>query len=280
MTSTVESSLKPGTTLADLMGALFPCGSITGAPKISTMEIINQLEPNARGAYTGTIGLIRPGGDCTFNVAIRTIVIDSGTGEATFGVGGGVTIDSTAEREYEECLVKASFLSKRRESFELFESLLLESGNFFLLERHLARLRDSAEFFGFEYPESQIVDSLDDLQKANGEGKWKVKLVLTKAGKVSAHASMVEPSRKWQLGLATQSIDSNDRLLYHKTTRREVYSAQLESRPDCDDLLFFNERGELTESSVANVVLRLDDKLVTPAISSGLLAGTSRSTDR
>ena len=113
MTSTVEAALKDGTTLVDLMTALFPCGSITGAPKIRTMQIIRELERFPRGAYTGTIGLLRPGGDCIFNVAIRTVVIDTESSTATFGVGGGITIDSTADLEYEECLVKSLFLSRR-----------------------------------------------------------------------------------------------------------------------------------------------------------------------
>jgi para-aminobenzoate synthetase/4-amino-4-deoxychorismate lyase len=112
MTSTVEATLRSQTTLAELMGALFPCGSVTGAPKIRTMQIIRELERFPRRAYTGTIGLLRPGGDCTFNVAIRTVVLDSETGVATCSVGGGVTIDSTAEQEYEECLVKSRFLTR------------------------------------------------------------------------------------------------------------------------------------------------------------------------
>ena len=111
MTSTVEATLQEGTSLAELMGALFPCGSVTGAPKIRTMEIIRELERFPRGAYTGTIGLLRPGGDCTFNVAIRTVVVDTETNVATCSVGGGITIDSTAEDEYAECLVKSRFLT-------------------------------------------------------------------------------------------------------------------------------------------------------------------------
>ena len=111
MTSTVEATLKHETSLVDLMPALFPCGSITGAPKIRTMQIIRELERFPRGAYTGTIGLLKPGGDCIFNVAIRTVVVDTELSIATFGVGGGVTIDSTADREYEECLVKSLFLN-------------------------------------------------------------------------------------------------------------------------------------------------------------------------
>jgi para-aminobenzoate synthetase/4-amino-4-deoxychorismate lyase len=131
MTSTVESTLQDGTSLVDLMRALFPCGSITGAPKIRTMQIINELERFPRGAYTGAIGLLKPGGDCVFNVAIRTVVIDSESGVATFGVGGGVTIDSTAEREYEECLVKSRFLHATPVEFQLFESIILVIGEYF-----------------------------------------------------------------------------------------------------------------------------------------------------
>ena len=156
MTSTVEATLKDGTSLVDLMTALFPCGSVTGAPKIRTMQIIRELERFPRGAYTGAIGFLKPGGDCIFNVAIRTVVIDTETNVATFGVGGGVTIDSTAEREYEECLVKSRFLHAAPVEFQLFESILLEDGEYFLLARHLERLRNSAEYFGFEFREEEI----------------------------------------------------------------------------------------------------------------------------
>ncbi len=170
MTSTVESTLKDGTSLVDLMTALFPCGSVTGAPKIRTMQIIRELERFPRGAYTGAIGFLKPGGDCIFNVAIRTVVIDTETNVATFGVGGGVTIDSTAEREYEECLVKSRFLYTTPIEFQLFESLLLEDGEYFLLERHIERLRDSAEFFGFEFREDEIAAALKRVAAAaNGK---------------------------------------------------------------------------------------------------------------
>src|ERR1700752_4456592 len=149
MTSTVESTLNDGTTLPELMQALFPCGSITGAPKIRTMQIIRDLERFPRGVYTGAIGLLRPGGDCVFNVAIRTVVIDTESNQATFGVGGGIVIDSTAEREYEECLVTSRFLYSTPVEFQLFESILLEGGAYFLLAEHLKRLSESAEYFGF-----------------------------------------------------------------------------------------------------------------------------------
>ena len=276
MTSTVKSTLKPNTSLVELMRALFPCGSITGAPKIRTMEIIRELESQPRGIYTGTIGLLHPGGDCVFNVAIRTVVVDAETGKATFGVGGGITIDSTAEREYDECLVKAKFLNTPPQKFDLFESILLENGKYFLLDRHLNRLRSSAEFFNFEFPESKIVTALERLRNEHSNGNWKAKLTLTKSGRVEASVLPIEPTRIWRVSLADVPIDSDDRLLFHKTTERRVYTKQLESHACCDDLLFFNERGELTESGLANIVLKLGETLVTPAVSSGLLAGTFR----
>jgi para-aminobenzoate synthetase/4-amino-4-deoxychorismate lyase len=307
MTSTVESELKPGTSLVDLMSALFPCGSITGAPKIRTMEIIRELEPHTRGVYTGTIGFLRPGGDCMFNVAIRTVTIDSATGTALFGVGGGITIDSTAAKEYEECLVKSRFLQVEPVSFELFETMLLEDGEIFLLERHLVRLKDSANYFGFRFAESNFISALNGLKNLHRAGSWKVKLTLAKDGTFSTAISSLEcgdlsplwdsePSdplpeillyqsgdrsphskeRHWRVGLASRPVDPNDRFLFHKTTRRDFYLTELGARPDCDDLLFFNERGELTESSIANVVVELEGKLVTPPVSAGLLAGTFR----
>jgi para-aminobenzoate synthetase/4-amino-4-deoxychorismate lyase len=277
MTSTVESTLRPGTNLTDLMTALFPCGSITGAPKIRTMQIIRELEPFPRGAYTGAIGIIKPGGDCVFNVAIRTVVIDSEAKMATFGVGGGVTIDSTAEREYEECLVKSRFLHTQPVEFQLIESMLLEEGEYFLLPRHLERLRESAAYFGFSFSVEEIDSALRSIADAHTHGSFKVRLVLFRNGRIEAASSRVEiNARVRRVALATQPIDSSDRFRFHKTTRRDFYNAQLAARPDCDDIIFWNERGEITESTIANVVVRLGDKLFTPPITSGLLAGTFR----
>ena len=261
MTSTVEATLKDGTSLIDLMTALFPCGSVTGAPKIRTMQIIRELERFPRGAYTGAIGFLKPGGDCVFNVAIRTVVIDSETGVATFGVGGGVTIDSTAEREYEECLVKSRFLQVAPVEFQLFESLLLEDGEYFLLERHLERLRDSAEYFGFKFCEDEIISALERIAE-NG----KVRLTLWKDGRIETEVSAIEPLERRRVALATEAVDSSDRILFHKTTKR----------PYGGDVIFWNERGEITESTIANVVVRIDGELYTPPVESGLLAGTFR----
>ena len=265
MTSTVESTLKDGTSLVDLMSALFPCGSITGAPKIRTMQIIRELERFPRGAYTGTIGLLKPGGDCVFNVAIRTVVVDTESNQATFGVGGGVTIDSTAEREYEECLVKSRFLHTSPVEFQLIESMLLEDGEYFLLARHLERLKNSATYFGFAFPEGEIKAALNQIAAT---GSFKVRLDLWKDGQIRTQITQIENADLIKhIALASSPVDSSDRFLYHKTTLRDYYS---------EDVIFWNERGEVTESRVANVVVPIDGQLFTPPISSGLLPGTFR----
>ena len=266
MTSTVESTLRDGTTLADLMRALFPCGSITGAPKIRTMQIIRELERFPRGAYTGAIGFLKPGGDCVFNVAIRTVVIDTESGVATFGVGGGVTIDSTAEREYEECLVKRRFLHSQPVEFQLFESILLEDGDYFLLAEHLERLSDSAEFFGFVRG-TRINADLERIAIENSQGSFKVRLMLWKDGEIETQITPLELlGEVKRVTLATEPVDSSDRFLFHKTTRRR----------GGDDVIFSNERGEVTESSIANVVVPIDGELFTPPIECGLLPGVFR----
>ena len=251
MTSTVESTLRHGTMLVDLMGALFPCGSITGAPKIRTMQIIRELESLPRGAYTGAIGLLKPGGDCVFNVAIRTVVIDTETGVATFGVGGGVTIDSTAEREYEECLVKSRFLHSTPVEFQLLESMLLEGGSFFLLERHLARMKASAAYFGFCFPEGKIRSDLDKVAAGHPEESWKVRLLVSHTGEVRIESGARQnlSDRDVKVAFADKPVIAKNRFLFHKTTNRSVYDDALAARPDCDDVILWNEAGEETAST-------------------------------
>ena len=177
MTSTIEATLRTDVGFPEVMAKLFPCGSITGAPKIRTMEIIRELEPFHRGVYTGTLGFLRPGGSGIFNVAIRTVVVDAEQGLATFGVGGGITYDSTVEREYDECLVKSSFLNSKTVEFELLESLLLDDSRFFLAERHVARMKASAAYFGFCFNEAEIDTALFSLSRDYRVGRWKVRLL-------------------------------------------------------------------------------------------------------
>ena len=277
MTSTVESTLNDGVGLVELLSALFPCGSITGAPKISTMKIINQLEPFPRGVYTGAIGLLRPGGDCIFNVAIRTLQLESKSGVMTFGVGGGVTTDSTAEREYDECLVKSAFLEKRALSFQLLETMLLEDGEFFLLDRHLARLTDSADFFGFEFLTEELTATLQRLAVEHNHGRWKVRLLLSRNGNFELEVLPANiDSRIRRVTLATEPVQSSDTMLFHKTTDRSAFDSAREALKHCDEVVLFNERGEVTEAVNANVVIAAEGELWTPPIEGGLLAGTFR----
>lgn len=277
LTSTIESIARPNTKLPDLFRALFPCGSITGAPKISAMKMIRGLEQSPRGVYTGAIGLVRPGGDCTFNVAIRTLVLDTKTKRAVFGVGGGVTYDSTPQEEYAECLTKARFLSASPSAFQLIETLRLEDGVYFLTNRHVARMLESAAFFEFALDEASIRAALEANRAKHPQGAWKVRLLASPDGVIKSQASPLEAARQMcRVAYAPEPLDSGNCFLCHKTTQRSFYERPLQQREDCDDVIFWNERGEVTESSVANIVMELDGERWTPPRTSGLLAGTFR----
>jgi para-aminobenzoate synthetase/4-amino-4-deoxychorismate lyase len=278
MTSTIEAQLRGDVGFPELMGKLFPCGSITGAPKIRTMEIIRELEPFPRGIYTGTLGFLRPGGAAVFNVAIRTVVIDLQENLATFGVGGGITYDSTAEREYEECLVKSSFLKISPVEFELLESMLLEDGALFLLQRHVERMRASAEYFCFRFPEAEIYSKLGGVATDKAQGRWKVRLLLSRTGeiRVESHELVRGGEKTLRVALAAEPVNSGDKFLFHKTTNRVVYETALNARPDVDDVILWNENGEITEATLSNVVVSLAGKLHTPPLLAGLLPGTLR----
>ena len=279
MTSTVTA--ETDALLSDILAATFPCASITGAPKVRTMKIINDLEPEPRGVYTGAVGVIAPDRHVQFNVAIRTVVVDRRRGEAIYSVGSGVVWDSDAAAEYDECLLKARVLGVRRETadFRLLESLRWtpEEG-YFLPARHLQRLADSAEYFTMPLDPSRIERLLDDFAEKMTEPS-KVRLLLDRAGQAEINSNpLVEgaPPEPIRVGLARMPVSSADVRLYHKTTRRELYDAARASRPDCDDVILWNERGELTESSIANLVLEIGGQCYTPPVTAGLLAGTSR----
>jgi para-aminobenzoate synthetase/4-amino-4-deoxychorismate lyase len=278
MTSTVTARLESGTTITDIFRALFPCGSVTGAPKRRTMEIIAHLEEQPRGVYTGCIGYISPGKRACFSVAIRTAVIrDDGRGE--LGVGSGITWDSLPDAEYGECLAKSRFARESRQHFRLIESLLREEGTgYFLRERHLARLARSARHFGFSFDPATTARHLEAFG-TELTGSHKVRLLLSRDGQVHLEAAplSVDPAGvPLPVAMASAAVDSRDPFLYHKTERREFYQAELSRRPDCTDLLFVNERGEVTEGGNHNLVLLLDGKLVTPPLASGLLPGVFR----
>ena len=276
LTSTIESNLRAGVGLTELATALFPCGSITGAPKVQTMEIIAKLEREPRGIYTGCIGYISPGGEACFNVAIRTAHLDREKGQLEFGVGGGITWGSSAAGEYAECLVKAQILHTQRPEFELLETLRCENGVFYLLDQHCQRLAAAAAYWDFVFDRERVIEKIEDSVKGLEDRVLKVRLTLSHEGKITVQVAPLSPPAKLRVALAVEKVDSSDPFLYHKTTHRVVYEHQLAARPECDDVLLYNERGELTECCIGNLVLELAGQRYTPPVAAGLLAGTFR----
>jgi para-aminobenzoate synthetase / 4-amino-4-deoxychorismate lyase len=285
LTSTVRARTRAP--LLEIFRALFPGASITGAPKIRAMEIIAGLEREPRGIYTGCIGRAGPGPTACFNVAIRTAVVARSTGEAEYGTGGGIVWDSEAVREHEECRHKARLLSAPlRPPFQLFETLRWSpAGGAFLCERHLARLAASARYFGFPFDrtmaeaavESTVERAAGDPVTGPGAQRWRLRLFLDRDGVLSTDANPLPPvPRIWTVALAREPIDERDPLLFHKTTHRAWYDRARRDHPRVDEVLLWNRRGELTESTRANLALRLDGTWVTPALDCGLLPGTLR----
>jgi para-aminobenzoate synthetase/4-amino-4-deoxychorismate lyase len=277
MTSTVEARTQVG--LAEIFQALFPPASVTGAPKVRTMQIIAGLEPLPRRLYTGTVGFFAPGRRAQFNVAIRTLLANRRTGWAEYGVGSGITWDSEPEAEWQECQAKAGILSAPVLAFSLLETLRWtpEEG-YFLLELHLERLRESARYFGFNIELPALRQELQRLTSKLGRAPQIIRLLATKEGRVSLEpAALAEANAKPQrVALARSPVDSSDPFLYHKTTNRRVYEAARTACPGFDDVLLYNGKGEITESTIANVALEINGKLCTPPVSCGLLAGTLR----
>ena len=277
MTSTVSSSTKAG--LPEIMTALFPCASITGAPKPRTMRIIAELETMPRRVYTGCIGFMAPKRRAQFNVAIRTAIVDKETGSAEYGVGGGIVWDSAPGDEYEECMVKAKVLTEKRPEFELLETLLWEPhAGFFLLDYHLRRLEGSARYFGFPFEREAFLQKLRQLQSGFA-GPKRVRVLFSRHGALTCQAAPLQlPQKKKavRLGIAPTPVSRFDIFLYHKTTFRKLYTDARKGRTACDDVLLWNDREEITESCIANVVIFHDGEWMTPPVECGLLPGTCR----
>jgi para-aminobenzoate synthetase/4-amino-4-deoxychorismate lyase len=281
LTSTVGADLEPGTGLADVFRALFPSGSVTGAPKVRSMQIIAGLEDSPRGVYCGAVGLISPsaaGTSARFNVAIRTVTVDADSGTAEYGVGGGITWDSRAGSEYDETVAKARVLTERRPHFDLLETLLHEpDSGLRRLDAHLERLRGSATYFGYAFDEAAIRDALVREAASAPDRRSRVRLLLDRAGRITT-ASMPLASRPEPVRLAIDdvAVDPSDVMLFHKTSRRERYEAARSRHPLVDDVLLVNRQGRITESTIANVAARIGGRWVTPPLDSGLLPGTER----
>ncbi len=275
LTSTVAA--RSEAPFSEILAALFPCASVTGAPKQRTMQIIADLESAPRGVYTGAVGWIAPGRRASFNVAIRTAVVDRERGEAVFGVGSGIVADSVAGAEYAECLLKARVLSEP--AFRLLETMLFDPGEgYWLLDEHLDRLAASARHFGAEGLDLGEIGRLLLERAAALRAPSRVRLLVDLDGRaVVESAPLAErEARAVRVGLAAHPVDAESPWVHHKTTRREIYADALRSRPDCDDVLLWNARGELTEATRSNLAVEMEGTLFTPPPACGLLPGTLR----
>ncbi|MEX2276077.1 MAG: aminodeoxychorismate synthase component I [Actinomycetota bacterium] len=281
MTSSVVAELRPTTGLVEVFRALFPSGSVTGAPKVRTMQLIRELEAVSRGVYCGAVGYLAPPGSgeprANFNVAIRTVMFDAETGHAEYGVGGGITHDSRAAAEFDEVLAKARVLAVRRPPFVLIETLRYDRDRGVAdLPLHLRRLSSSADYFGFTYDERRVGDALDEAV-ADAMAPVRVRVTLARDGSVDAVAlPLAEPSSPIRLAIDDVPVDPRDALLFHKTSRRARYDDAAARHPEADDVLLVNDRGEATESTIANIAVRLQGRWFTPPLPSGCLPGTRR----
>lgn len=276
MVSSITAEL-PGVSLFDLFGALFPCGSITGAPKVRAMQRIGELEDQRRGLYTGTLGWVAPSGDCRFSVAIRTVTVET-NGQAEMGVGSGIVIDSNPLSEYAECLLKARFLTSYDPGFQLIETMRLEHGRVPLLALHMDRLEASADALGFTCDLSQIQSAINALALAQPDGVHTLRLTLAHDGSFKLiNTPLTEGRTAWRVTLADQTLDRNTYLLRHKTTARGLYDSVLARLQEgVFDAIFLNQQGEVCEGARSNVFVQRNGMLLTPPLHCGVLPGVMR----
>ncbi|MCF7917340.1 MAG: aminodeoxychorismate synthase component I, partial [Candidatus Omnitrophica bacterium] len=277
MTSTIEARLGKNKKLKDIFSALFPCGSVTGAPKIKTMKIIKELEKEPRGIYTGAIGYINPKKQFCFNVAIRTVHIKESKGQ--LGIGGGILYDSQKESEYKEALLKANFFTKTNLFPKLIETILWSKDKgFWLLDLHLMRLKNSSAYFSFPFYQDKIKKELE--KKVKGKKKdIKIRLSVNSKGKIDSSATRLEKMRQpIKIKINSQKINPDDIFLYHKTTNRNFYERERKKaeKEGFFETIFLNKFKEVTEGTITNIFLEKKKKLFTPPISCGLLGGVLR----
>ncbi len=278
MTSDVAGTLRDGVTNAEIFHSLFPSGSIVGAPKIRTQQILRELEGRDRGVYTGCIGFFAPGDKAVFSVAIRTIVLDGA--QASMGVGSGIVYDSNAADEYTECRTKTRFLTECAANFRLIETLLW-NGEFVFLNDHLERLCSSARYFDFAFDKSAATGALQCASHGfTPNAEYRVRLLLAADGSVALEPTPLPSPDGGPVSIliARPQTDAEDRFLFHKTTLRDVYDAALDRarQQDCADAIFFNRDGQLTEGAIHNIILVKDGVSRTPMLQCGLLPGIYR----
>ncbi|NQT95147.1 MAG: aminodeoxychorismate synthase component I [Candidatus Omnitrophica bacterium] len=281
MTSTVEGRIRKEISLHDLFKAIFPSGSVTGAPKIRTMQIIEEIEKTPRNIYTGSIGFITPEQDATFNVAIRTLLIDSGHNKGEMGIGSGIVYDSDPGKEYAECKLKSKFLTEESQDFELIETLLWEPDTGYpLLDLHLERLSESASYFNFLYDKRVVIKALQDkLLNLDKKKSYRVRLLLNKEGATAVTSILLaQDGTEKLITLSGNRVSSESLFLFHKTTNRKIYDEEYKRHKDrgfCD-IIFQNEKDEITEGAISNIFIKRKDKYYTPPVECGLLNGVYR----
>jgi len=276
MTSGIQAELRPGTKFSTVLEALFPCGSVTGAPKVKAMEIIHALETKPRGVYTGAIGCASNTEGMRFNVAIRTLSLDL-QGHGEMGIGSGIVYDSIATDEWDECHLKADFISKPLPSFQLLETLKWEpESGFIRLSLHLDRLAESAAYFCFSYDQEAVEAALNVAISGHTKAQ-RVRLTLDDQGRTEVTIQPLWRSKTAAMtyALSDCTVATDSPFTYHKTTHRAFYDAARE-RASADEVLFLNAQGELTEGSITNIFIEQDGHLLTPPVACGLLAGTLR----
>lgn len=274
MVSTVTARLADGLDAIDALAALFPCGSITGAPKIRAMQVIGEVEGEPRNLYTGSIGRIDPDGDASFNVAIRTLSIDSEGGPATLGLGSGVVADSQVDEEWAECLAKGAFVTAGETGFDLIETMAFDpEAGILLLERHLARMKASAQRFGFSFDRHGVRNELQAATFRLRDAS-RIRLLLARSGAIAIGiAPMPEsPAEPVPVAILPRTVARHDFRLVHKTSRRDLYPKV----PQAFETLYVDDEGFLTEGSFTSIFVERGGVLVTPPLSRGLLPGVLR----
>jgi para-aminobenzoate synthetase / 4-amino-4-deoxychorismate lyase len=281
MTSTAEAITNRSASLYGLLKAMFPSGSVTGAPKIRTMQIINDIEKLPRKIYTGSIGFITPNKDCVFNVAIRTLLLDSNTKKGEMGIGSGIVYDSNPKKEYQECMLKSKFLTDKYENFKLIETILWKPvQGYELINLHMQRLSESAAYFNYKYDADFIIESLKNATKNfNKEKRYRVRILLNEDGSLDIKHSMIyQASAGRVIAISSAKTNSADKWLYHKTTNRHLYNSEYYRYKKLGffDVLFKNEKGQITEGAISNIFIKKDNAYYTPPIECGVLNGVYR----
>lgn len=279
MSSDVQARTRDGCSLADVFAALFPCGSVTGAPKVSAMLMIRALEPEPRGVYCGAFGVVYPGETgirATFNVPIRTVMLRGSA--TTCGIGSGITSGALADAEWQEWRHKRAFVERASMPFELLETLALEDGQLRDAPAHLARMAAAAAHFGYRWPQQQVQQCLQQLVQAHPKGVWRVRLLLDARGQARAEAFVLPSSpQRVRLQLASRALDdAHSEFVRFKTTRRAHYDAFTPAEEGIFDTLLWNAEGEITECTRGNIALRVDGRWLTPPLHCGLLGGIGR----